>query len=259
VSARGASLLVLLLAGHFLADFLFQTRAAVEAKRRGIGYAGHGVVVLGAHLLALLPLLSLPVAGVASGIALVHVGVDRVKTAATRERPARLSAFLLDQAVHVAVVVGGWLLLVGTGSLPAVRWLSEAQLGDWTAVVGLAAAFAFNATGGSAVVEGVLDFLPRGPEPGGSGSRGGAAPGAGAGGYAGAGRLIGMLERTLMLFLVLYGQWAAAVLLLTAKSIARFEELKERRFAEYYLVGTLTSLLVATVIGLALGRVLGGF
>jgi hypothetical protein len=243
-AARPETLLVLLLAGHFLADFLFQTRTAVEAKRRGIGYAGHGLVVLGAHLLALLPLLSLPVAGVAAGIALAHVGADRVKTAATRERPARLSAFLLDQAVHVAVVVVGWLILVGAGALPALRWLSPAQLGEWTAVVGLAAAFAFNATGGSAVVEGVLDLLP--PER------------ANPSGYPGAGRLIGMLERTLMLFLVLYGQWAAAVLLLTAKSIARFEELKERRFAEYYLVGTLTSLLVATVIGLVLGRLLGG-
>jgi hypothetical protein len=241
-AARPEILLVLLLAGHFLADFLFQTRAAVEAKRRGIGYAGHGMAVLGAHLLALLPLLSLPVAGVAAGIAVVHVGVDRVKMAATRGRPARLSAFLLDQAAHVAVVVGGWLLLVGAGALPALRWLSPAQLGTWTAVVGLAAAFAFNATGGSAVVEGVLDLLP--PDR--------------MSGYPGAGRLIGMLERTLMLFLVLYGQWAAAVLLLTAKSIARFEDLKERRFAEYYLVGTLTSLLVATVIGLLLGRLLGG-
>jgi len=61
-----------------------------------------------------------------------------------------------------------------------------------------------------------------------------------------------------VLFLVFYGQWAAAVLLLTAKSIARFEELKDRRFAEYYLVGTLASLLVAVATGLAPVIVLGG-
>lgn len=59
-----------------------------------------------------------------------------------------------------------------------------------------------------------------------------------------------------MLVLILMGQWAAMVLLVAAKSIARFEELKERRFAEYYLVGTLASLLVAILVGLVLTVVL---
>lgn len=45
---------------------------------------------------------------------------------------------------------------------------------------------------------------------------------------------------------------ALLALLVTAKSIARFEELKERRFAEYYLAGILASLLVALTLGFAL-------
>lgn len=52
--------------------------------------------------------------------------------------------------------------------------------------------------------------------------------------------------------LILLGQWGALMLLVAAKSIARFDELKERAFAEYYLVGTLASLLVAVGTGLAL-------
>lgn len=36
-----------------------------------------------------------------------------------------------------------------------------------------------------------------------------------------------------------------------------FEALKERRFAEYYLIGTLTSFLVAIVAGLVLAAALG--
>ncbi len=47
------------------------------------------------------------------------------------------------------------------------------------------------------------------------------------------------------------GQWAALAVVLAAKSIARFEELRDRPFAEYYLVGTLASLLVAVLTGLA--------
>jgi hypothetical protein len=37
----------------------------------------------------------------------------------------------------------------------------------------------------------------------------------------------------------------------TTEGIARFEELRDRAFAEYYLVGTLASVLVAVASGLA--------
>lgn len=47
--------------------------------------------------------------------------------------------------------------------------------------------------------------------------------------------------------------WQAVALVVAVKSIARFEELKQRAFAEYFLVGTLTSVLVAIVlVGLVL-------
>jgi hypothetical protein len=66
------------------------------------------------------------------------------------------------------------------------------------------------------------------------------------------GRTIGLLERALMLLLVSLGQWGAVGLVVAAKSLARFEALKERHFAEYYLIGTLTSLLIAALGGLGL-------
>ncbi|RZN42867.1 MAG: hypothetical protein EFT35_01600 [Methanophagales archaeon ANME-1-THS] len=70
------------------------------------------------------------------------------------------------------------------------------------------------------------------------------------GGLEGAGALIGILERLFTLTLVLVGQYMALGLILTAKSIARFEDLKNRKFAEYYLIGTLSSMLVAIFIGI---------
>jgi len=73
-------------------------------------------------------------------------------------------------------------------------------------------------------------------------------------GVPGSGRIIGQLERTLGLVLILIGQWAALAILIAAKSVARFEELKEREFAEYYLVGTLSSLTVAVAVGMLLGK-----
>lgn len=76
-------------------------------------------------------------------------------------------------------------------------------------------------------------------------------------GAGGSGRMIGILERSLSLILILVGQWAAIVILVAAKSIARFDELKDRRFSEYYLIGTLSSLLVAVLTGLVLMSLLG--
>jgi len=67
-----------------------------------------------------------------------------------------------------------------------------------------------------------------------------------------AGMVIGLFERFLVLTFVLLGQYMAMGIILTAKSIARFENLKEREFSEYYLVGTLASFSFAILCGLAL-------
>lgn len=69
-------------------------------------------------------------------------------------------------------------------------------------------------------------------------------------GIEGAGSVIGILERVFTLTLVLVGQYAAIALIFTAKSIARFEELKNRKFSEYYLIGTLSSILFALAVGI---------
>ena len=65
-----------------------------------------------------------------------------------------------------------------------------------------------------------------------------------------AGATIGILERIFVLTLVLMGQYTSIALVLTAKSITRFEELKQRKFAEYYLIGTFSSILFSMFIGI---------
>lgn len=71
-----------------------------------------------------------------------------------------------------------------------------------------------------------------------------------------AGMAIGILERMITLTFVLIGEYSAIAIIFGAKSIARFAELKERPFAEYYLIGTLTSILVAIIIGLLTNHML---
>lgn len=57
-----------------------------------------------------------------------------------------------------------------------------------------------------------------------------------------AGRKIGTIERLIMLMFISMNQYAAMGLVLTAKSIARYDKItKDEKFAEYYLLGTLIS------------------
>ena len=64
-----------------------------------------------------------------------------------------------------------------------------------------------------------------------------------------AGRLIGTLERIIMTIFLSIGQYSAVGLVLTAKSIARYDKIsKDQVFAEYYLLGTLLSSIVAIVV-----------
>lgn len=63
-----------------------------------------------------------------------------------------------------------------------------------------------------------------------------------------AGSLIGSLERIVMLILLVVGQWVGLTIVIAAKSIARFKQLEDKKFSEYYLIGTLYSIIYVIVI-----------
>lgn len=73
-----------------------------------------------------------------------------------------------------------------------------------------------------------------------------------------AGLYIGWLERFLVLSAVIMQSPALVGLILTGKSIARFPELKEEHFAEYFLIGTLLSVSIAVMGGFVLNRMIYG-
>ncbi|HED10925.1 MAG TPA: hypothetical protein ENJ10_09575 [Caldithrix abyssi] len=59
------------------------------------------------------------------------------------------------------------------------------------------------------------------------------------------GRLIGILERLLFYVMVLFNQPGAIAIVVAIKSLARFKDLDNRPFAEYFLIGSLLSLATA--------------
>ncbi|GGW40653.1 DUF3307 domain-containing protein [Arenibacter certesii] len=68
-----------------------------------------------------------------------------------------------------------------------------------------------------------------------------------------AGKYIGIIERLFVLTFIILGRWEAIGLLITAKSVFRFNDLKEsnsRKLTEYILIGTLLSFGLAIITGL---------
>jgi hypothetical protein len=73
-----------------------------------------------------------------------------------------------------------------------------------------------------------------------------------------AGMYIGWLERFVVLTALVLQSPATVGLILTAKSIARYPEMKSVRFAEYFLIGTLLSMSLGIVGGIILLKFLHG-
>jgi hypothetical protein len=68
-----------------------------------------------------------------------------------------------------------------------------------------------------------------------------------------AGKYIGILERLFVLVFTILGRWEVIGFLLTAKSVFRFNDLKEsnnRKLTEYILIGTLISFGIAILTGM---------
>ena len=109
--------------GHLAADFVFQTRPLVDAKRRGqpSAYLLHGLIhYLSAILLVgfFIPssIVALSTHLVIAALALVHLLIDfaKVRLAAKHVIRGGAGSYLADQLVHLlTVVLAAWLLSPG--------------------------------------------------------------------------------------------------------------------------------------------------
>lgn len=233
------TVLSLLLLGHVLADFVFQSDAMVERKKTLRGLLMHGLWLTLIQALAIAPYASLGTVPVILTVAALHLLVDAAKIRVHPRTRLKASLFLGDQAAHATILFAAWWVLVRYG-LWTDRFLPVDAI-PLSRIAFLVAAFAFAWNGGSALVRELLqsrdaqDLVTPNQM----------------------GKLIGALERWIVVALVLLSQWTAIAFVFTAKSIARFEQLGKREFAEYYLVGTLASLVVGAATGLACAWALG--
>ena len=222
---------VALVLAHLAADFLLQTDAMIRDKERLPVLLGHVGIVTAASWTALgfaaVPLLLLLVAA-------THFVVDLAKLRWAASRRARglepgFAAFATHQAAHLAVIAvaaGLW-----PGAWAAGLWADPDVLARLPEAMALAAGLIATVwTGGYAVREVIAGLkIPIDPATDTSLPQGG--------------KLIGRLERLMILMLLLADQPDAIGLLIAAKSILRFNELaaSDRRATEYVIIGTLAS------------------
>jgi hypothetical protein len=134
----------------------------------------------------------------------------------------------------------------------ALAWLSRGLVYAtsagyfWGRLLLLAAGYWYACAGGASLVRRVLDLVPVSEAPKG-GKEAITVP---------AVELSRGLGSALALTLVLSSQFSALGLILAAKAIVRYQALDDRDFAEYVLIGTLTSLLIALFVGMGMRALL---
>jgi hypothetical protein len=178
-----------------------------------------------------------------SGLLAPQLISDAVRQRLRRVEPAVVS---VDQALKLAATLGLWLAFPNAFAEGFWGGLSpDAGHGLLIGETLLAGAIA-NLQGGAKLTPLLTDRFVR--------QLRGAVPGLNNGGL-----WIGWLERALVMMLVLSNQITAVGFLVTAKSILRFGEIKDarqRRLAEYIIIGTFLSFSWALLVSLITAKAL---
>ncbi|SEK65284.1 DUF3307 domain-containing protein [Halomonas daqiaonensis] len=242
MSPDALSLLLGLVLGHLVGDFMLQPRIWVEERyqlrHRSPRLLQHALVhglLAGGILLVATAAMPQGLAAVLLGALVVAVSHWLIDLAKARLPAGELRWFLLDQILHLLVLLGLWLAWLGS-----LAPLSE--LAAWLTsptVLGVATAYLLVTRPLSIAIALVMQRWSAQLEETGT--------------LASAGARIGVLERLLVLTLVLLDQLTAVGFLLAAKSVLRFGDLRDsrdRKLTEYVLLGTLLSISTTLVLGM---------
>lgn len=224
--------LLKLFIAHMLADFVFQPHSWVvhryEFHFRSSRLYWHALIVTVLSLL----FVGLTYWPVVIFIGITHFLIDGGKSWL---RP-NLPAFLIDQALHIIIILLSWIFVFDLWQ-DIIPWANglKAEAGFWkifTAVLFL--------TTPSGILIGMMTQKWRNKIENSES-------------LAHAGKWIGISERLIILIFVILNQFAAISILVAAKGIIRFSEKDRLEIkTEYLVVGTLLSMGLAIVTGLAI-------
>jgi hypothetical protein len=230
--------LFLLLLGHVLGDFYFQTEKMATAKdKKYVGVILHSLEYAVTIVVVVFPVISLDMLLAAIYLSVIHFVIDTAKYILLKTKKISKNGriFVIDQVFHVlsilvlAYIMHCWNFKISQFSLISdifdvfgiekvvfIRWILSILILHIPTNILIQ-----NLLTGYKPKENNNDLIVIDNK---------------------AGRRIGTIERLIMMMFIAVNQYAAMGLVLTAKSIARYDKItKDEKFAEYYLLGTLLS------------------
>jgi hypothetical protein len=224
------SLFIPMLVGHLIADFWLQPTSWIECRRKN-GWKSKRLV-LHASVAAILPVACTfqpDLWWFAPIILIVHYMIDLLKS----KTKDNLFAFIADQIIHIGLL---WVLAALATHIEAAESLQQFWI--------YAAGFVMVTTPAGILVGKFLQLITK-TDPDSHRDKQLTIN---------ASAWIGIVERILILIFILSGQFQAIGFLVAAKSVFRFSEIQKEGNpkAEYFLLGTLASFLVAVVVGMLL-------
>lgn len=249
-------ILIFLVFMHIIGDFYVQPPGMAEKKQDNIRWVYiHGGVYCGAAFILAAAILSWEMIVVWLAISASHLLIDIVKFIYVQNhiRKNEMTAqhdsnvFCVDQILHsISLLIISCVFVYKDGSIITNRWIA-----GFLGISGISANVLVSWILALSVVHKPANILiskilsqyrPEDKDEGRTRDNN-------------AGRFIGTLERIIILVFIAAGQYGAIGLVLTAKSIARYDKIvKNPEFAEYYLLGTLLSTTVAVITSFLLIR-----
>lgn len=234
---------------HLLADFLPRPNWIAQIESKPSRALVRGGIQFATAMLILNTAITWKILCWIVALALLHAVLDFLKARFTRDE---WWAFTLDQMLHVIAIA-----LVSV-SLSSAGWSNALSIFCAAAnnkrVYLILCAYTGVVLGGGYFVQKVTGYfmrqidetlIPSKP------------------GLPSAGKYIGWLERSLVITFIITAYYEGIGLLLAAKALVRYPEMKsdeKGHFAEYFLIGTLTSVGIALIAGfivVGLGPTLG--
>ncbi len=245
---------------HVLTDFVFQTDTIVENKNelRLSGLFYHWLVTFLVLIIFLIPFELSTTLQFALIISVIHIFVDIIKTMFVRGNHAKrgLFALVLDQFIHlvtIAFVIPLFNFNVTNIFLRITRGISEysginlSQL-PVERIILTSIVYLYVVFGGAVFMRKLFDYIYRNDTETVKDTFRSATKIE----NVKTGRVIGIFERIIVLTLFITNNISSIAFVIAAKSLARFKNLSDKDFAEYYLIGTLASVLIAMLGGLIL-------
>lgn len=242
-----------LLISHILADFYLQTNKLVEQKedekttKLFLCNIKHALVYLICEMIVLFPVFKSFYIIHILMLALIHFIIDSLKSVIIRyykqKKPNNdinrfdVCIFIIDQVLHMITIIGFAIYFDHTvilEQLPFVKRIESIIDISYYNVILVASVILLNGKSFNIFIKKVFyKYQPNDDE---------------SNSVKGAGGIIGFIERLLIALLYYNNQFAIIGLVITAKSVARYKKITDdMKFAEYYLMGTLSSTLFSVI------------